>query len=89
MTMTWDEICRRARADRGPAPSVGLAPRWIPVSERLPRELERVLIAVGNYVEVASIHGDWWIVESIAGPDVPLSSIVHWMPLPEPPKEAC
>lgn len=44
MTMTWDEICKRAQANPGPALSSGLVPRWVPVSERKPEPYKPVLI---------------------------------------------
>ena len=58
-------------------------PKWIPVSERLPTEED------ANEEGVVLVHNigcpmyeamDWDQVEMF-------STISHWMPLPEPPKE--
>lgn len=58
--------------------------KWIPVSERLPRCGERVLITEGHavfeaYLSMSNIwvrHGIGWVEE-----------VTHWMPLPKAPKE--
>ena len=64
--------------------------RWIPVTERLPGEGERVLASDGVFVGEAYLDffgiwrrswGVFWRV--IGGP------ITHWMPLPDAPEVTC
>lgn len=65
--------------------------RWIPVSERLPRNYISVLAYVPNQAPCPTVHeayiggdGEWHsaYVYGIENEDV-----THWMLLPEPPKE--
>ena len=65
--------------------------KWIPVTERLPKKGEEVLV-FGYWHEkfqplmcYLSPHrkGEW--VTTVAGKQV--FTVTHWMPLPEPPKE--
>ena len=53
--------------------------RWIPVEERLP-DIGAVVLA---YSKIAGICVDYYEGEAFDYFDV-----THWMPLPEPPKEA-
>lgn len=64
--------------------------RWIPVTERLPKPLEYVLIltqkvigdlhvSIGRY---SRLTGLWYIGEYSTQ-----ANITHWMPLPDAPKE--
>ena len=63
--------------------------RWIPVSERLPEDTERMLTIVYDAFEDTTAisilqhygDGDWFSWDS--GRYV----VTHWMPLPEPPQE--
>jgi len=65
------------------------AQRWIPVSERLPEDTERMLTIVCDAFEDTTAisilqhygDGDWFSWDS--GRYV----VTHWMPLPELPKE--
>jgi hypothetical protein len=66
---------------------IDFAPKWIPVTERLPvdwcpvlvmvREIEKPLL--GSYRENVWFH-ERWNTTLING------AVTHWMPLPEPPK---
>lgn len=61
--------------------------KWIPVSERLPREYKAV-IAWTEYHEIGEAqyngkHFEWLDDEG----DYDHAHVTHWMPLPEPPKE--
>ncbi len=73
--------------------------RWIPVTERLPKENGRYLV---RYVrDIDGVHSDevrimWfadaqWRFPFICNPNVrelvTMEKVTHWMPLPEPPKE--
>jgi hypothetical protein len=66
---------------------------WVPVTERLPEDLEDVLvvrvhgkIGDGPVVDMGWWYdGHWWMV----GEDFPLSDaaeVTHWMPLPALPE---
>ena len=62
--------------------------RWIPVTERLPKEHENVLVAdKENNICIASYEPLWdgmvWNVLF----DNKILPVTHWMPLPEPPKD--
>ena len=62
-------------------------PKWIPVSERLPKYNTFVIVfAEGIVGEAVLDDADYWYW---AGSDEYASQInvTHWMPLPEPPKE--
>jgi hypothetical protein len=61
-------------------------PKWISVEERLPEELEDVLVFSRNgsstWTEVAHLMCNrWWRV------GIPMINVTHWMPLPPSPKE--
>ena len=79
------------------APTVNVEPQWIPVSEKLPNELERVLITVcysndrkDKVIQVGSVYTDrfgdlvWNYTEEYG---FCKSKVLAWMPLPEPYKE--
>lgn len=57
-------------------------PRWIPVTERLPEKDTRVIVCAslpeGIHSDFIYEDGHWFV--SIG--------VTHWMPFPEPPKEA-
>ena len=58
--------------------------QWIPVSERLPKDDEDVLVCVnGTYRDLAYRDEGTWYDERHNH----LKGITHWMQLPEPPKD--
>lgn len=67
------------------------AERWVPVSEEMPVAKQAVLICYcGNVIpavrDMSILHRGWWsTVDLICYPE---NKVTHWMPLPEPPKEA-
>jgi len=75
---------------RGWNDAVDAMPRWISVKERLPER--GVFVAVyyghfiGNLVDTFAWDGESWRNSNgfLEDPE----NITHWMPLPEPPKEA-
>lgn len=69
--------------------SVPAVNRWIPCSKMLPEKHVEVL-AYSPYwgkIVVAMWGGEFWL-EQWTDDDLEQSEISHWMPLPEPPKEA-
>jgi hypothetical protein len=75
-----DEPCILPRKTIGEARLM----RWVPVTERLPEESQRVLftypatVSAGQYMD-----GDFWEPE---GHDtVVIRGVTHWTPLPAPP----
>lgn len=74
-----------AYEDTGLAPEEVQQMRWIPVEERLPEEKQRVIVRcerVGTSVGWI-LWGNWM---TDIGPGA--GKVTHWMPLPQPPKEA-
>ena len=77
-----------------------IAPKWIPVTERLPEEEESVFVVrkflgvkgqvpPATYTEIAYRIRDRWVADS---DEYKIARHRHtdplyWMPLPEPPKE--
>ena len=68
----------------------GALPKWIPVTERLPKEGEFVLVYGNLYpnkhdggVIAVSKRMDWNYWQGFGRE----RNITHWMPLPQPPKE--
>ena len=74
-----------AYEDTGLTPEEVQQRRWIPVEERLPEEKQRVIVRcerVGTSVGWI-LWGNWM---TDIGPGA--GKVTHWMPLPQPPKEA-
>lgn len=63
--------------------------RWIPVTERLPEQGERVLATDGGFVGELYINslGQWQRYNVNQCSLLMALDILWWMPLPEPPKE--
>lgn len=65
-------------------------PKWISVSERLPEEMQTVIVCYlqngKEYVDLDRIiNGNWFHTPRDSGMN--LGVVTHWMTLPEPPKE--
>lgn len=65
-------------------------PRWIPVTERLPKPFESVLLYMPNEAPLPTVHegyvdreGDWHRL-SVFGA---ACRVTHWMPMPSAPEE--
>lgn len=79
-------------------PAADVAPvkhgKWISVKERLPEEHENVLVAVKSPFFVTLLNIDEMEYDEVKEEKTWLLhergdyKITHWMPLPEPPKEA-
>jgi hypothetical protein len=88
--MGYNANKRQARAkEAASGPSLrGKEPEWISVKERLPREMEFVLVfrprsspqqRISQFVKERFHNFDKWPMPFLAG-------VTHWMPLPAPPK---
>lgn len=60
---------------------------WISCSERMPEELDDVLVTDGEHVEVKWWNGHIWDCWAPRNSDISYKDVTHWMPLPEPPQE--
>lgn len=62
------------------------APRWIPISERLPEAYESVIVATGDRDTVTGFvdHEGRFFYDD---PTFAIIYATHWMPLPMPPQE--
>ena len=63
-------------------PAVDVWPKWISVDERLPKEMEMVLVTDGKTVGWSFCVNDYGTMEFYTP-----WKITHWMPPPPPPKE--
>ena len=61
-------------------------PKWVSVTERLPRDRQFVLVYCGDDKRIRP--SDRFDVAILLGDSIFTSlGVTHWMPLPEPPKE--
>ena len=88
----WKEQAEEAKGKLAQyALAVANKQRWIPVEERLPEAMQKVLVATyhggvyfgfmeprGKFVTANNTLADSWCWEP---------SVTHWMPLPQAPKE--
>lgn len=68
--------------------------RWIPVTERLPKEGRQVLVyavsvhyAIAKYDEMMNADGTWekqWVTYDAWKPMYKIKGVLAWRPLPEP-----
>lgn len=59
--------------------------KWIPVTERLPRNNTYILVSTDCVVIPAYWHNDRFYSFTAIG-IATVGGVTHWMPLPEPPK---
>ena len=64
---------------------ISLLDRWISVDDMLPEDSTRVLVANRSGVNVACYNGRYW-ERGASNKHIPLTTVTHWMPLPEPPE---
>ena len=66
-----------------------IAQRWIPVTERLPEQGERVLATDGGFVGELYVNsrGQWKRYNVNDHSLLMALDILWWMPMPQPPKE--
>ena len=62
--------------------------KWIPVTERLPKEFVSVLVYIPSesplpMVKEAYLANGWWATKMAV---LSFEEITHWMEMPEPPK---
>lgn len=65
--------------------------RWIPVSERLPDIAKKCIVQLTDgHITIGSYHSinRWTFQETSVRYAYPKESVIAWMPLPEPYKEA-
>ena len=84
-----DELIKALKYDReqyekGYTDGRAECPEWIPCSERLPEDFEKVLICAYGECEIAYLLGRYWLHGSNS---FNRDAVDAWMPLPEPYKE--
>ena len=59
---------------------------WIKCSERMPEELDDVLVTDGDSIEMKWWDGDDWDSWVECNSNICSDDVTHWMPLPELPE---
>ena len=88
----WLETKRAIQKRVMSIPAADVRPRWIPVTERLPKADEHdargyavpYLVMNGWMRVTARRTKDYWV---LFGNGTVLEYVTHWQPLPEPPEE--
>lgn len=75
-------------------PSAEPERKWIPVTDRLPKDNRQVLVyaqsthfALAKYDEMMEPNGEWkkqWVTFDAWKPYYTIKNVIAWMPLPEP-----
>lgn len=60
------------------------APRWIPVTEKIPPDQEEVLVLTRSKNGVRNVDKGYWAIAHFIHRG--RAVVTHWMPLPEAPK---
>ena len=95
-TCIHNEVCSLTHCDQSIA-CCDFVSGWISVKDRLPDDSDKIVLVIANgkfgnitldeAFELACYYKDYgWVLESY--PDMENVRVTHWMPLPEPPKEA-
>ena len=65
-----------------------LAPRWIPVSERLPKHLQEIIFRTEFEILCGEFYLNRFTVLDYDGICFDAEGVTHWMPLPESPEQS-
>ncbi len=60
---------------------------WIPCSERLPEQIEKVLVVTDKgcyYIAMLNTKNEWVCIAEMINTQITYSKVVAWMPLPTP-----
>ena len=64
-------------------PTIEAEPRWIPVSEKLPKYSDSVLVWTCDHeIDIGSYYSDMWHINGCGS--VEDGTVLAWMPLPKP-----
>lgn len=82
-------MCSKSILDKiNNSPKVG---KWIPVSEKLPEQLEKVLVFTNHdsyYIARLNTKKEWVCIAEMVATEINYAEVIAWMPLPEPYKES-